>query len=700
MVDERTTQIMKRILEFSFVSKDELIKSCSLTKRQLDYGLEKINEWLKQNNLMPVRFVNNHLSIQSETYKFLLNTIHLGESAILENYILSKHERAKYIFFILLTRKEFLSFNHFIDVLEVSKSTIMKDFKAVEEFLENYDIQINYSRKQGYYLSGEEGMIRYVLMKLVMECVSLENNRKLLDLFIKKNQLDSFDEMLEKVVSLSRKHQISFVENRLIEFVYTFILMKQRLVIDPTYLVGEITVTDWKQSNEYLFTKELIIEGENLSEQTVDYVYTWLLGVTGADINQKIKSYEEISKIVEDILVRFEFLSGIVFENRDIVKKQILLHFKSVHYRLMFKIPILNPLCYRIKEEYRDLFILVKETMKYYEWQFNVHLPDDEIAYLVTHFASLIEKFKEENKKRITAVVVCPSGLGSSMIMYTQLKSLFPEFSFLEPISNLELKMVLTKVDIIFSTTSNVQLLDAKQPCFVVSPIMTIAEKHRLLRDVYMEVSHFLFKVPSINQIMDIVSKYVDADKRDAIEKEVFQSILAIDSMGENNCKAPYLHEIIKKSFVQLDIVAKDKYEAVRLAAQPLLEEDFITIQYVEKMIETLQKDSKYMAITKHVALPHTKIEFGSKGLAVGVTVLKTPIIFDNKDNDPVKYIFCLSMVDKENHLQALSSLVNLLSSTEFYEVLEYANQAEEIIEYIKCWEYTENLSKNKLLNY
>lgn len=260
--------------------------------------------------------------------------------------------------------------------------------------------------------------------------------------------------------------------------------------------------------------------------------------------------------------------------------------------------------------------------------------------------------------------------------------------------------MVLTKVDIIFSTTSNVQLLDAKQPCFVVSPIMTIAEKHRLLRDVYMEVSHFLFKVPSINQIMDIVSKYVDADKRDAIEKEVFQSILAIDSMGENNCKAPYLHEIIKKSFVQLDIVAKDKYEAVRLAAQPLLEEDFITIQYVEKMIETLQKDSKYMAITKHVALPHTKIEFGSKGLAVGVTVLKTPIIFDNKDNDPVKYIFCLSMVDKENHLQALSSLVNLLSSTEFYEVLEYANQAEEIIEYIKCWEYTENLSKNKLLNY
>lgn len=687
MIDERTTQIIKKILESSYASKEDLISSCDLTKRQFDYGLEKINEWMKESSVDPIRFVNNQLSLQSETYKFLLKSMYMRESESLEKYQMSKNERSKYLFLMMLCNRGFLSFNHFIDSLDVSKSTIMKDFKALEAHLNEYDIKIMYSRKIGYYLCGEEGMIRYVLMKLVMTCISLDNNRRFLDLFILKNDLEPFDELLVKVVKLAREHQIVFVENRLIEFVYTLILIKHRLVINPEYVANEDSFIPFKEKKEYAFSMALVNSNTDLSESCTMYFYTWILGATGADISQDFETYEDIIKIVEDILVRFEFLSGIAFDNRESVKRQIFLHFRSVHYRLMFKLPILNPLCVRIKEEYKDLYILVKETMKYYEWQFNVLLPDDEIAYLVTHFASLIEKHKENQKKRITAVVVCPNGLGSSMIMYTQLKSLFPEFLFLEPISNLELPTVLTKVDLIFSTTSNVQLLGIEQPCFVVNPIMTLAEKHRLLRDVYMEVSHALFKIPSINQIMDIVSKYVEEDQKEAIEKELFHSILAVNPNEDDYSKSPHLHEIINPSFIQLKITAKDKYEAVRLAAQPLLDQDYITTQYVEKMIETLKQDSKYMVITKHVALPHSKIEFGSKGLAVGITILDTPIVFDNPANDPVKYIFCLSVVDKEKHLQALSSLVNLLATEDFYNLLEHETKPENIIAYIKEWE-------------
>ncbi|WP_245741309.1 PTS sugar transporter subunit IIA [Propionispira arboris] len=42
------------------------------------------------------------------------------------------------------------------------------------------------------------------------------------------------------------------------------------------------------------------------------------------------------------------------------------------------------------------------------------------------------------------------------------------------------------------------------------------------------------------------------------------------------------------------------------------------------------------MVLTKHVALKS----------AIGIVTLKTPVAFGNKNNDPVKYRFCLSAKD------------------------------------------------------
>ena len=53
-----------------------------------------------------------------------------------------------------------------------------------------------------------------------------------------------------------------------------------------------------------------------------------------------------------------------------------------------------------------------------------------------------------------------------------------------------------------------------------------------------------------------------------------------------------------------------------------------------------------YIVITKHVALPHARPEAGALESAIGIATLKHPVKFGNKDNDPVKYLFCLSATD------------------------------------------------------
>ena len=66
MLDERSIQIIKKIIESSYILKDELMSSCGLTKRQLEYSIEKINDWIKENGYVSIRFLNDKVSIKPE----------------------------------------------------------------------------------------------------------------------------------------------------------------------------------------------------------------------------------------------------------------------------------------------------------------------------------------------------------------------------------------------------------------------------------------------------------------------------------------------------------------------------------------------------------------------------------------------------------------------------------------------------------
>lgn len=71
----------------------------------------------------------------------------------------------------------------------------------------------------------------------------------------------------------------------------------------------------------------------------------------------------------------------------------------------------------------------------------------------------------------------------------------------------------------------------------------------------------------------------------------------------------------------------------------------------------------------------------------MGITVLTTPVYSGHSTNDPVKYLFCLSATDSNSHLEALSSLVQLLEDTKFYDLLDSATDTKEILNYIKTKE-------------
>lgn len=152
------------------------------------------------------------------------------------------------------------------------------------------------------------------------------------------------------------------------------------------------------------------------------------------------------------------------------------------------------------------------------------------------------------------------------------------------------------------------------------------------------------------------------------------------------------LHELVSEDLIQLGITADGWEDAIRKSAAPLVSHGKCRQGYVDDMIEGLDKYGPYFVLAKHVALPHARPASGAIENAMAITVLSDPVVSGNKANDPVKYLFTLSATGGEEHLEALATLVGLLSDSSFFDLLDRACDGKEIISYIRKIEGGKNV--------
>ena len=140
---------------------------------------------------------------------------------------------------------------------------------------------------------------------------------------------------------------------------------------------------------------------------------------------------------------------------------------------------------------------------------------------------------------------------------------------------------------------------------------------------------------------------------------------------------------MIEESIVQLEVEALTWEDALWKAGYPMITNHYVTESYIRDIIRIVHDEGPFIVITKHVALPHTKPSRGALRCGLGITVLKEAIPFGNKDHDPIKYIFTLSAIDNEAHLNAMSQLLELFNEPSFFIMLDKAMTSKEVISYI-----------------
>lgn len=685
-MDQRTRQVLIKLIEKPVRSQSNLTNQLHLSRVQIEYVINKINESLSDEELPPVYFDGNNFHL-SEASRLFFVDFFSGEN-VYRYYEMDIEERKKYIYLMLFYHyEEYLSVNHFLEALNIGKTTFINDLKKVEKELEVFDIQIKYNRRKGYYLAGNESVLRYHLMKLVLEDLRSDNGSFLWDYFLFNESTIEKEQMFQQIAAELDRYSIVLVENRLLEFSYMLIFLLPHLSKEGSEFYERYNFQKLYQMKEYTFSQSLLEKFSIDNEYAILYICGWMLGMAIGNADEEAPDSSIINELVERIFDRFERLSGIRFKDKVAVKKQVYSHFRPAYYRLFFHLPIINPLSEKTIQEYPDLFQIVKETMKPIENLFGTMIPDEEIAFLTIHFASLIDNNDEYQVKRKIGVIVCPNGIGSSAIIYNELKNLFPDMIFIGPIETNEIYQKNQDYDMIFTTVPNMRLYSLKKPVYTVNPIMTIDEKYNLVQEVQ-SGNRNLSGDYQFEELFSIMDKFATIHDEVGLRKELARHLRQpkknyLKNQRSTNAEKGDLSltDILSPAFIQLNLSTNSWEEAFYVAATPLIEAEIVSRRYIDTIIQTTYQEGPYMVISENVALPHARPEDGAKDVGLGITVLKTPI--NILGQTPMKYIFTLAAVDSKKHLTALAELVSLIDRTDFFQMLDTATSPEEAYQWI-----------------
>ncbi|WP_280770696.1 PTS sugar transporter subunit IIA [Salipaludibacillus daqingensis] len=140
----------------------------------------------------------------------------------------------------------------------------------------------------------------------------------------------------------------------------------------------------------------------------------------------------------------------------------------------------------------------------------------------------------------------------------------------------------------------------------------------------------------------------------------------------------------VDKRYIQWEKRADNWMDAIRISAQPLLQEQKITTNYVEAMITNIQELGPYILIAPNVALPHARPEQGVNEIGLSVTVFQEMVFFDKAEAEKpseAKIFICLAAKDSESHLNLLKEISSLIENEEMITRMMNTNSEEELHE-------------------
>ena len=345
--------------------------------------------------------------------------------------------------------------------LGISPATLTVYLDELTDWLSKFSVLLTRKRGVGVEVSADEASKRHALANFflvyfyeeIIESLYLLQkgthlNEPVLGYLSPENML-AVDQTVNRIF---HQEQTKLTDSDYIGLVVYICLSIQRT--GSNLLLEEPAVSPSDYSAEYRLMERIGTElnhriSTSLIKSDIHYLSVILKGskVQAADSidYDSILLGQLIKRVIEDVSTKLHVDLSDDFS----LYQGLLAHMEPSIFRLKQKMELFNPLTEEIKKKYPVLFMAVRDSL---ENEFkDIHFPEDEVAFVVLHFGSAL--LMHEEKVKINAVVVCPTGIGTSKMLASRIQKEITEINSVEILSLKDFQSASLKdYDIVIST--------------------------------------------------------------------------------------------------------------------------------------------------------------------------------------------------------------------------------------------------------
>lgn len=646
-IDSKLMILLMKLEDKEYFKLEELAQYLEVSTRTIRNYIKQLNEILAKD----IAQVENNkyrgyrlLKYDKEKFEEIRKK-HINDK-INCKFLITSTDRSSYIIKKFISEENTFKTDDLAEELNVSRTTLINDLKKIAHILTNFNIQIKGKTNDGISLQGNEINKRlffiYFLCKgfekesmhsnnwtFISEDIYKDLESQLIDLF-KNNNYKISDEVLRNILSfimillvrIKQQKYIKKLDEKHKELIYT---------------------DDFKLAQKIgdLISKKMSI---GLSENEVIYLTLPLMGRYSPvkNTDSEIKITPAIKRLVGEIRDEIYNQMGLdISEDKDMCEN-LKYHLNFAINRIIFNLPIHNPLIEDIKRYYPFPYTLAKVAAKIIEDFYGVKVIEDEVGYIALHFGSYVERRNNKYYSIKNIALICGTGIGTAKLLDIKLRKLLGDNKKIDTYSDLEVsEELLNNYDIIFTTV-----------------------------DIHYELKPIVIKLNAIFSDSQIVKE---------IERKYN---LKNSNTSYEGYDKPFIHlSIPQEQFFIIkrkDYVGAIDYMVTNLSEVLTLDKDF-----KKRLIERENKSPT--AFDNYVGLPHA-VNYGSDKFSISMGVLEEPMVWGKNE---VRLIIMLIVPD-ENSIDP-----DMVISV-YEEILKICQNKKFIEELCKVRSYKEFLDLNR----
>lgn len=490
---EKIIRILLRFSPDSPVTIGIISEELGVSDRSVQRELPTVEKWMKHNGFCFVRKRSVGLLIKEPADKLkeleaLLDEKDAGNSAPADN----RPERLTLLCHDLLLAEEPIKSYYFTEKFEISEGTLTADLNQLEPWFTKYQLTLVRRQGLGIFIEGTEIARRQSLTSFICQQVNEHHsigNLQDKNFLTSRHFIDEIDgEVMAQVNHIlggcQKQLGLQLSDNGYLHLlVYTSLcvqrMQKGQFIKDSNQSYAEISIQPEYAVSEYIMKELRQFFHLSISVDETLYMAVFISGQriwpSGSKDLTDIRNLD-IHQITLSIIKKVSEILHTNFLRDSRLLTELSGHIQPTIARLRAGIPVENPLLKEFQDSYPSIYKACEEGLSLLCPVLGIKkVPASEIGFITLYFTMAMERIEKEIKK-LSVMIVCPTGIGSSRLLTESLKKEYPNLDIRGITSAFELDNVRLQeegVDLIISTVK----LEIAYPYLHVNPILTRQDK-------------------------------------------------------------------------------------------------------------------------------------------------------------------------------------------------------------------------------